>query len=112
MSGIAARKLWVSPFHFFPFSFFFSFFFLFFHSPDEPTTGLHFADIERLLLSLNRLVENGHTVLVIEHNLDVIKTADYIIDLALKAGIRVARSWPVERRRRWRNRRPVTLVSF
>lgn len=53
---------------------------------DERTTGLHFADIERLLLSLNCLVENGHTVLVIEHNLDVVKTADWGIDLGPEGG--------------------------
>lgn len=53
---------------------------------DEPTTGLHFHDIHRLLGALNALVENGHTVLIVEHNLDVIKCADWVIDLGPGAG--------------------------
>lgn len=57
-----------------------------FYILDEPTTGLHADDISRLLVVLERLVENGDTVLVIEHNLDVIKTADYIIDLGPEGG--------------------------
>jgi excinuclease ABC subunit A len=53
---------------------------------DEPTTGLHFADIRRLLEVLNQLVDQGNTVVIIEHNMDVIKTADWIVDLGPEGG--------------------------
>ena len=58
---------------------------------DEPTTGLHFEDIRRLLSVLSRLVEPGNTVVVIEHNLDVIKMADYVVDLGPEGGERGGR---------------------
>jgi excinuclease ABC subunit A len=53
---------------------------------DEPTTGLHFADIQRLLDVLHRLTDAGNTVVVIEHNLDVIKTADWLVDMGPEGG--------------------------
>jgi excinuclease ABC subunit A len=53
---------------------------------DEPTTGLHFHDIKKLMKSFNALIEKGHSILVIEHNLDVVKCADWIIDLGPEAG--------------------------
>ena len=53
---------------------------------DEPTTGLHFADVQKLVEILQKLTEGGNTVVVIEHNLDVIKTADYIIDIGPEGG--------------------------
>jgi len=53
---------------------------------DEPTTGLHMADVKKLLQVLERLVESGNTVVIIEHNLDVIKTADYVLDLGPEGG--------------------------
>ncbi|MCL4114982.1 UNVERIFIED_CONTAM: hypothetical protein GTU68_042284 [Idotea baltica] len=53
---------------------------------DEPTTGLHFHDIEKLMIAMNGLVENGHTVLIVEHNMDVIKCADWVVDLGPVGG--------------------------
>ena len=53
---------------------------------DEPTTGLHFADVHKLIEILRRLSDGGNTIVVIEHNLDVIKTADYIIDMGPEGG--------------------------
>jgi excinuclease ABC subunit A len=53
---------------------------------DEPTTGLHFYDIEKLLIAFNALIEQGHSVVVIEHNTEVIKCADYIIDIGPVGG--------------------------
>jgi excinuclease ABC subunit A len=59
-----------------------------FYILDEPTTGLHFEDIRLLLDVLNQLVDKGNTILIIEHNLDVVKVADYIIDLGPEGGTR------------------------
>ena len=66
---------------------------------DEPTTGLHFADVHKLVNILHRLAEGGNTVVVIEHNLDVIKTADYIIDMGPEGATAAELLLPRERLR-------------
>ncbi len=77
---------------------------------DEPTTGLHFEDIQKLLHVLNGLVDKGNTVLVIEHNLDVIKTADWLIDMGPEGATAVALWSPLARRRTSRPARRATPV--
>ena len=73
---------------------------------DEPTTGLHFADIEKLIYALHRLVDKGNTVVTIEHNLDIVKEADYVIDLGPEGGVNgghiVACGPPEELLKHWR----------
>lgn len=68
---------------------------------DEPTTGLHFHDIKTLLKAFNALIDKGHTVVIIEHNMDVIKCADYLVDLGPEAGMPEEIWFAPERRRRW-----------
>ena len=78
---------------------------------DEPTTGLHFEDIRKLLLVLGRLVDQGNTVLVIEHNLDVIKTADWLVDMGPEGGNRGGSWSPRAPPRRSRPTRTATPAS-
>lgn len=78
---------------------------------DEPTTGLHFEDIRVLMNVLNKLVDKGNTVIVIEHNLDVIKMADYIIDMGQKAVREGENSFPAEPRKRLLKARKAIRLS-
>lgn len=79
---------------------------------DEPTTGLHREDVKHLLAVLERLVDAGNSVIVVEHNLDVIKSADHIIDLGPEGGEEGVASLPREHRRKWPAARLPTLVNF
>ena len=67
---------------------------------DEPTTGLHLADVHLLIDVLQGLVDQGHTVVTIEHNMEMIKAADYLVDLGRKAGLPAVRWWRWGRRGR------------
>lgn len=79
---------------------------------DEPTTGLHFADVHKLVEILQRLTDEGNTVLVIEHNLDVIKAADYIIDMGPDGGDRGGTVVVAGTPNRWQNILQVTQPSL
>ena len=80
---------------------------------DEPTTGLHFEDIRILMDVLQKLVDRGNTVLIIEHNLDVIKLADYIIDMGPKEDVEEVVCWHVERPKRLqRTKRAIPHASL
>ena len=79
---------------------------------DEPTTGLHFLDIRMLLTVLQRLVASGNTVIIIEHNLDVIKTADWVIDLGPEGGHAGGAWWRKGRRKPWRRSKRVTPAAI
>jgi excinuclease ABC subunit A len=79
---------------------------------DEPTTGLHFEDIRKLLGAFDRLLAQGHSLLVIEHNMEVIKSADYLVDLGPEGGDAGGRSWPAARPRTSASARSPIRVNF
>lgn len=77
---------------------------------DEPTTGLSFYDVHKLMDVMQRLVDKGNSIVVIEHNLDVIRCADWLIDLGPEGATKVARSWWREPLSRWLSTPPATQV--